>query len=94
MLFVGLMSVIIRAMDPALSIYIHIPFCRTRCFYCDFNTFAGKERLIPDYTAALCSEIRRQKLRDDMPVHSVYFGGGTPSQLGIADVKAIMEGYV
>ena len=85
------MSVIIRAMDPALSIYIHIPFCRTRCFYCDFNTFAGKERLIPDYAAALCSEIRRQKLRADMPVHSVYFGGGTPSQLGIADVKAIMD---
>ncbi len=79
------------AMDHALSLYIHIPFCRTRCFYCDFNTFAGKERLIPEYVTALCSEIRRQKPYTDLPVHSVYFGGGTPSRLGIPDVNAVMN---
>ena len=79
------------AMDRALSLYIHIPFCRTRCFYCDFNTFAGKEQLIPDYTAALCNEIRRQKSYADTPVHSVYFGGGTPSRLAISDVDAVMS---
>ena len=79
------------AMDHALSLYIHIPFCRTRCFYCDFNTFAGKERLIPDYVAALCSEIRRQKPFADAPAHSVYFGGGTPSRLGIPDVDTVMN---
>ncbi|MBQ6510293.1 MAG: radical SAM family heme chaperone HemW [Flexilinea sp.] len=79
------------AMDQALSLYIHIPFCRTRCFYCDFNTFAGKERLIPDYITAHCSEIRRQKPFADAPVHSVYFGGGTPSRLEIPDVVAVMS---
>ena len=66
------------------SIYIHIPFCRTRCFYCDFNTFVGQEGLIPDYVTALCSEITRQKPYADTPVYSVYFGGGTPSRLDAA----------
>ena len=72
------------------SIYIHIPFCRTRCFYCDFNTFAGWEGLIPDYVTALCSEITRQKAYADTPVHSVYFGGGTPSRLDVSDVQRIL----
>ncbi|MBQ6502865.1 MAG: radical SAM family heme chaperone HemW [Flexilinea sp.] len=78
-------------MDSVYSVYIHVPFCRTRCFYCDFNTFAGKDYLIPDYVNALCSEITRQKPYADVPVHSVYFGGGTPSRLSIADVTRIME---
>lgn len=77
-------------MDCNASIYIHIPFCRTRCFYCDFNTFAGRERLIPGYVTALCSEITRQKPYSDTPVHSVYFGGGTPSRLDFSDVQRIM----
>ena len=74
-----------------ISLYIHIPFCRTRCFYCDFNTFAGKTQLIPDYIGALCSEIRRQKAYENAPVHSVYFGGGTPSQLPAAEVGKVMN---
>ena len=73
------------------SVYIHIPFCKTRCFYCDFNTFAGKESLIPDYVNALCSEIRRQKPFAAKPVHSIYFGGGTPSRLEISNVGTIMD---
>lgn len=78
-------------MGSASSVYIHVPFCKTRCFYCDFNTFAGKERLMPDYVRALCSEIRRQKPFAAGPVHSVYFGGGTPSRLELADVGKIMD---
>ena len=77
-------------MSDSVSIYIHIPFCRTRCFYCDFNTFAGRERLIPDYVTALCSEITRQKPYVGTSVHSVYFGGGTPSRLDVSDVQRIM----
>ncbi len=84
-------SDIIKDMTPELSLYVHIPFCRTRCFYCDFNTYAGKDRLIPDYVTALCSEIRRQRPYADMPVHSVYFGGGTPSRLDVSDVAVIMK---
>ena len=78
-------------MAEDVSLYIHIPFCRTRCFYCDFNTFAGKDRLIPDYIGALRSEILRQKPYENAPACSVYFGGGTPSRLGIGDVSAVMD---
>ena len=77
-------------MSDSVSVYIHIPFCRTRCFYCDFNTFSGRERLIPDYVTALCSELTRQKPYVGTPVHSVYFGGGTPSRLDVSDVQRIM----
>lgn len=77
-------------MNKNNSVYIHIPFCRTRCFYCDFNTFSGRDRLIPDYVTALCSEITRQQSYADAPVHSVYFGGGTPSWLDTSDVQRIM----
>ncbi len=84
------MSGIIVRMDSDISLYIHIPFCRTRCFYCDFNTFAGRERLIPDYIGALCTEISRQQTFEN-PVHSIYFGGGTPSRLSPADIMAVMR---
>ena len=78
-------------MKSNISLYIHIPFCKTRCFYCDFNTYAGREKLIPEYVNALCSEITRQKPFADAPVHSVYFGGGTPSRLDVSDAANIME---
>ena len=74
-----------------VSVYIHIPFCRTRCFYCDFNTFAGKDPLIPDYVQALCGEITRQKPFEENTVHSLYFGGGTPSRLSPEAVSRIMD---
>ncbi len=80
-----------KNMNADVSLYIHIPFCRMRCFYCDFNTFAGKEQLMPDYVTALCGEIRRQKTFEEVPAHSVYFGGGTPSRLAIRDVLKIMD---
>lgn len=41
----------------AYSLYFHIPFCTHRCAYCDFNTYAGQESLIPAYVEALCREI-------------------------------------
>ncbi|HLC06184.1 MAG TPA: hypothetical protein VJK02_24365, partial [Anaerolineales bacterium] len=43
--------------QPA-SVYLHIPFCGTRCAYCDFNTYAGLEDLIPSYVASLAREVR------------------------------------
>ena len=66
------------------GIYIHIPFCQQKCFYCDFPSFAGRERYMEDYTAALCQEIRtqgsccRQKWGEPA---TVYIGGGTPTAL-------------
>jgi oxygen-independent coproporphyrinogen-3 oxidase len=80
-----------------LSLYLHIPFCRQRCAYCDFNTYAGLEPLIPGYVDALRAElcwmgehIRASEL-DGMPVHSLYFGGGTPSLLNPGLVAAMVD---
>ncbi len=72
------------------SIYLHIPFCRHRCAYCDFNTYAGQEALIPDYVEALLAEI--ESLRSpQLPVHTVFFGGGTPSLLPPPAVARILD---
>ena len=71
-----------------LSLYLHIPFCSTRCAYCDFNTYAGLEGRIPAYVQALAMEIetvargiRRIASGGDQRVHTIFFGGGTPSLL-------------
>lgn len=77
-----------------LSVYLHIPFCTRRCSYCDFNTYAGLENLISDYVRALCREI--EILGESLPdsyqnkVHTVYFGGGTPSLLSPEEVKVVL----
>ncbi|MDQ3700095.1 MAG: radical SAM family heme chaperone HemW [Chloroflexota bacterium] len=78
--------------------YLHIPFCRTKCLYCDFNTYAGKERLIGEYVAALSSEVERRTTEAGRePLQTVYFGGGTPSLLPVGAVRrllgALMDGY-
>lgn len=66
-----------------ISLYFHIPFCRRRCGYCDFNTFAGLENLIPEYIKSLNQEVEKVLLSSPEPlnVHTIYFGGGTPSLL-------------
>lgn len=78
--------------DSKLSIYIHIPFCAVRCGYCAFNTYTDLERLIPDYVDALCSELAfaAMKVRGQ-PVHTVYFGGGTPSLLSPRQFEQILS---
>jgi len=67
------------------SLYVHIPFCKHRCHYCDFNTYAGKAALIPAYVDALIKEFRIVSDQNEgLSVHSVYFGGGTPSLIPIS----------
>jgi oxygen-independent coproporphyrinogen-3 oxidase len=63
------------------SLYIHIPFCIHRCGYCDFNTYAGFQGLIPAYSQAVCAELEYLSLSvmERLPIHTIYFGGGTPS---------------
>lgn len=65
------------------SLYLHVPFCHHRCSYCDFNTFAGQNRNIPEYVKALCREIELVSTSAPRRVtaHTVFFGGGTPSLL-------------
>src|SRR5947207_11619129 len=60
------------------GIYIHIPWCRSICTYCDFDRQAHAFELIPAYVEALVADIRRQP---SVAVHSLFFGGGTPSLL-------------
>lgn len=74
------------------SLYLHIPFCRHRCAYCDFNTYAGLEQMIPDYVAALCQEIEWLALIAEgrIPVHTIFFGGGTPSLLSAPQIEQIL----
>lgn len=75
------------------AVYLHIPFCVHRCGYCDFNTYAGLEDLIPAYTAALCREIAlvAQSAGERLPVHTIFFGGGTPSLLSEAQLESILR---
>lgn len=71
------------------GIYIHIPFCKTRCIYCDFYSTTRSE-LKERYIHALCSELQMRKdyLKGEA-VETIYFGGGTPSQLADEDFRQI-----
>ena len=73
------------------AIYLHIPFCKTRCIYCDFYSTTRSE-LKTRYVHTLCRELemRKEYLKGE-PVETIYFGGGTPSQLEEADFKRIFE---
>jgi oxygen-independent coproporphyrinogen-3 oxidase len=75
------------------SIYLHIPFCQKRCAYCDFNTWAGKEQLMPAYVEALCKEVRdvAKSAPERIQVKTIYFGGGTPSLLSPEQLQKIIE---
>ena len=64
------------------GMYIHIPFCRQKCFYCDFASVKAPESLYRQYTKALCQEIvLYRELFPDICLDTIYFGGGTPSIL-------------
>lgn len=68
--------------DAPLGIYIHIPFCTRICPYCDFNTYARQEHLIPAYVEALIGEMDlTQAAIGPRPAATIFFGGGTPSLL-------------
>ena len=75
-----------------ISLYVHIPFCETKCPYCDFNTYAAIEPLMPSYIAALNTEITLWgELLGGPEVHTIFFGGGTPSYLPSKDIRHTME---
>ena len=78
-----------------ISLYVHIPFCETKCPYCDFNTYAGIEPLIPEYVDALIKEARfwgDTLFRYHSPtISTVFFGGGTPSYVPPGDIARILD---
>jgi oxygen-independent coproporphyrinogen-3 oxidase len=71
------------------GIYIHVPFCRAKCPYCDFYSIADDSR-IPDYLDGLCAELSRCR-HAGQPADSIYFGGGTPSLLTADAVGRILD---
>ncbi len=80
-------------MDKEISLYIHIPFCKHRCSYCDFNTYAGLEDLIPSYVRALCAEISMAgaQFGGKARVKTIFIGGGTPSYLPVELLENILN---
>ncbi len=75
-----------------LSLYIHVPFCTTKCSYCAFNTYTHIEHLIDPFIDALQREIRWVGQRNNRRrVHTVFFGGGTPSLLRAAQFGALFD---
>ena len=68
---------------PPLSVYIHIPWCIHKCPYCDFNSHEFKDQNIKNneevYTHALLKQIENYNIKPNRPIHSIFFGGGTPS---------------
>ena len=75
-----------------LGIYIHIPFCRSKCEYCDFYSIPGKhEELYAAYTEAVCRHIKETgPLAPKHRVDTIYFGGGTPSYFGAEGLATIL----
>src|SRR6478752_1174105 len=74
----------------AAGVYLHIPFCKSRCSYCDFATDVYRSsEAVERYVAALCSEIPGS-VGDTTIVNTIYFGGGTPSLLTPDQVERIL----
>ena len=78
--------------DIPLSIYLHIPFCETRCTYCAFNVYTDMADRIPAYVDALCRELRFVAAANPhVLTRTIYFGGGTPSLLPVSDYRELLE---
>lgn len=74
-----------------LGIYIQVPFCQTKCTYCNFHTGVFAKGLYAPYAAAVCREIRETQELRDLTVDTVYLGGGTPSLLAPEDLARMLE---
>ena len=75
------------------SLYLHIPFCKRRCFYCDFAITTGGENLRQQYVDVLCQEIvlTAAQIPPVAALKTIFFGGGTPSLLSVNQVAQILE---
>ena len=75
-----------------LGIYLHIPFCRSKCDYCDFYSLSGREDRMDDYQKALLAHLKETApLARGIPVDTIYFGGGTPSYYGEKRLKQLLH---
>ncbi len=83
--------------DSPASAYVHIPFCRRRCFYCDFpiSVLGNQQRgetsgTVASYIDLLCEEIAATPKLNEHPLSTVFFGGGTPSLLSVPQLEKIL----
>ena len=75
-----------------IGLYVHIPFCKTKCLYCDFNTYAKIEYLISPYTKSLINEIKMWGNLLTAPIlNTIFFGGGTPSYIPPDGISSIIN---
>lgn len=87
------------AFDLPTAAYVHIPFCRRRCFYCDFPISVVGDRpplnssfgSIAEYVEIVCREIATTTAPSTIPLTSVFFGGGTPSLLTVEELAQILN---
>ena len=81
-----------RPMPAPLGLYIHIPFCKSKCDYCDFYSLAGQEEQMDRYQRALLTHLRSFGPRmKGWVADTVYFGGGTPSYYGEKRLREILS---
>lgn len=78
-------------MDDCIGLYIHIPYCKSKCAYCDFFSGKGSENEFDNYTEALIKSLSGWSARINRSVSSVYFGGGTPSILGDSRLSGLLD---
>lgn len=75
--------------DNKIGIYVHIPFCKQKCEYCDFISYCGKDNLIEEYIKAVKKEIKMQNIQSF--ISTVYIGGGTPSYIDSEYIVDILK---
>ena len=79
-------------LDEGISLYVHVPFCLSKCPYCDFNTYQGIESQFDDFLTAVIQEITAWSVALGRPtVNTVFLGGGTPSYLPDGEVARILD---
>jgi oxygen-independent coproporphyrinogen III oxidase len=77
---------------PPIGLYVHVPFCVSKCAYCDFASYAGRQADIPRYVDAVVREITRRGAETGHPkADTIFLGGGTPSLLGEFQVTRILD---
>ncbi len=76
--------------DARFGVYVHIPFCASRCDYCDFATWTDRDHLIERYVHACVADLARRREAGQPRATSVFFGGGTPSLIPAEDLARIL----
>ena len=74
-----------------IGVYIHIPFCKQKCYYCDFVSFANQKLLQKEYFKQLKNEIKNFIFKNEYEVSTIYIGGGTPSFVDEIFIKEVLE---